>query len=340
MDKVTLIGADTAKSVFQVRGVDGSGVELFNRKLSRAKFLPFLAEQPACVVVLEACGGAHHWAREIARFGHEVRLIPPAYVKPFAKRQKSDAIDVAAICEAAVRPEMRFVPVKSEEQQARATVLRARDLLVRQRTQLINALRGLMAEFGCVVAKGAWQLGALAARLEEPSAIPDEAREPLLVMVDTIRTLEARIDGFDRQIAERVKQDADVRRLTAIPGIGPLNAVAITALAPSPEHFRRGRDFAAWVGLTPCQHSTGGKQKLGAITKMGERTIRRLLIIGAASVVNQACRRGAVPGSWLAGMLARKPRMLVIVALANKMARTAWALLAHQSDYKAPTVTA
>jgi len=341
VSEVTTIGLDLAKQVFHVHGADAWGVAMFSRRLTRAKLLGFFATQPRCLVAMEACGGAHHWGRELERLGHEVRLIAPAYVKPFVKRQKNDARDAEAICEAARRPGMRFVAVKEEAQQASAAVFRARDLLVRQRTQLINALRGLVAEYGWVAPQGRTRAAALIADIEDPGCkLPQAARDVFLVMIDQVRGLDARIEHFDREIAKRAKEDGDARRLVTIPSVGPVIATAMLALAPPAQTFRCGRDFAAWLGLTPRQRSTGGKERLGAITKAGERTLRRLLIIGASAVVRQASKRGAPQGSWLAKMLARKPRMLVTVALANKTARIIWALLAKGGVYKAPAVTA
>jgi transposase len=337
VSEVTTIGLDIAKQVFHAHGADASGVPVFSRRITRQKLIPFFASQPRCVVAMEACAGAHHWGRELIKFGHEVRLIPPAYVKPFVKRQKNDATDAQAITEAAQRPTMRFVVVKSEEQQASAAVFRARDLVVRQRTQLINALRGLLAEHGWVAPKGLFHASVMMAKIEDPSCpLPPSARDVFLLMVDSIRDQDKRIRALDREITSRARDDADARRLMTIPGIGPITATAMLALAPPPESFRNGRDFAAWLGLTPLQRSTGGKQKLGAISKMGDRTLRRLLIIGSSAVVLHAARRGAAQGSWLEQMLARKPRMLVTVALANKTARIAWAVLARQEDYRAP----
>lgn len=340
MSQVITIGLDIAKNVFHVHGADGRGAMLFSRRLTRGKLLDFFAGQPACTVALEACGGAHHWARQLQGMGHDVRLIPPAYVKPFVKRNKNDAIDAEAICEAAQRPSMRYAAIKTEEQQAAGMVFRTRDLLVRQRTQLINAIRGHLTEFGWVAPKGPSHVAVLASLLEEGeemgTSLPEAARMMLQVMKGQLEELNKQVTLLDKEIARRAREDEVARRLMTIPGIGPIAATAIIALAPPIETFRKGRDFAAWLGLVPRQHTTGGKQSLGSISKMGERTIRRLLIIGSSAVVQQASRRGAPRGSWLEQMLARKPRMLVTVALANKMARTVWALLNSRQDYRAP----
>jgi transposase len=341
MGEVSTIGMDLAKSVFQLHGADASGAVVFRKKLRRGQVLSFLAAQPSCTVAMEACSSSHHWAREISTLGHAVRLIPPAYVKPFVKRQKNDAADAEAICEAAQRPTMRFVAPKSEQAQAAALVFRARDLLVRQRTQTINALRGHLAEFGIVVAKGPSHVSQLVQAVENPDEpLPEIARPILQILIDTLHRLDEQIELLDREVAQRAKADETARRLMTIPGVGPVTAVALTALPPPAQSFRRGRDFAAWLGLTPLQHSTGGKQKLGATSKMGERTLRRLLIIGASAVLRWAARHGAPAGSWLARMLACKPPMLVRVALANKMARIVWALMAKGGTYQAPGAAA
>jgi transposase len=339
VSEVTTIGLDIAKNVFHAHGADERGHALFSKRITRGKLLDFFASQPRCIVALEACGGAHHWARELIHLGHEVRLIPPKYVKPFVKRSKNDAIDAEAICEAAQRPSMRFVAVKSEQQQAAGLVFRTRDLLVRQRTQLINAIRGHLTEYGWVAPKGPSHVAMLADLLEEDemaSSLPEAARTMFRLMLDLLGELDGKVADLDKEIARRAREDEVSRRLMTIPGIGPITATAIAALAPPAETFTKGRDFAAWLGLTPLQKSTGGKQKLGATSKMGERTLRRLLIIGSSAVVLQASKRGAPEGSWLAKMLARKPRMLVTVALANKTARIVWALLTKQEVYKAP----
>jgi transposase len=338
VSKAITIGLDIAKHVFHAHGVDARGVALFSKRISRGRVLEFFAAQSSCTVALEACGGAHHWARQLIQLGHEVRLIPPAYVKPFVKRQKNDAIDAEAICEAAQRPSMRFVAVKSEEQQAAGLVFRTRDLLVRQRTQLINAVRGHLTEYGWVAPKGPSHVAMLGGLIEEEemaSSLPEAARAMFRLMLDQLAGLNGKIADLDREIARRAREDEVSRRLMTIPGIGPISATAIAALAPPAETFTKGRDFAAWLGLTPVQRSTGGKQKLGGTSKMGERTLRRLLIIGSSAVVQQANKRGAPRGSWLEQMLARKPRMLVTVALANKMARIVWALLVKQENYRA-----
>jgi transposase len=270
-----------------------------------------------------------------------VRLIPPAYVKPYVKRQKNDMADAEAICEAAQRPTMRFVPVKSEAQQANSVVFRARDLLVRQRTQCVNALRGHLSEYGYTVPQGITHANAIIAHVEDPNtSLPESARRALAVLVATYTAIQEQVQLLDTEIARRAKADPVARRLMTIPGVGPIAATAITALVPAPEGFRVGRDFAAWVGLTPLQKSSGGKQKLGAVSKRGERSIRRLLILGASAVIRWAVRRGASKNSWLAQMLARKPTMLVTVALANKMARIVWALLVKGGVYRAPAVAA
>ena len=339
VSEAIIIGLDIAKYVFHAHGVDGRVRAIFSKRITRRKLLDFFAAQPSCTVALEACGGAHHWARLLTQLGHEVRLIPPAYVKPFVKRQKNDAIDAEAICEAAQRPSMRFVAVKSAEQQAAGLVFRTRDLLVRQRTQLINAIRGHLTEYGWVAPKGPSHVEMLADLIEEEemaNSLPAAARAMFRVMLDVLTDLSKKIADLDKEIARRAREDEVSRRLMTVPGIGPISATAIAALAPPAETFAKGRDFAAWLGLTPLQRSTGGKQKLGATSKMGERTLRRLLIIGSSAVLKQASKRGAPRGSWLEQMLARKPRMLVTVALANKMARIVWALLVKQETYRAP----
>jgi transposase len=341
MEKVSIIGLDLAKRSFQAHGALADGGVGFRKKLSREKVLGFFAEQPRCIVAMEACGSAHHWGRAIGDLGHEVRLIPPAYVKPFVKRQKNDATDAEAIAEAASRPTMRFVAVKSEGQQARAMLFRTRDLLVRQRTQLINALRGHLSEHGVVAAQGPANVKVLEEVVEDQTtSLPLLVVELARVFLDQIERLSKTISKLEKVTAREATCAETTRRLQTMPGVGPIAALAIETFAPPMDVFKRGRDFAAWLGLVPRQHSTGGKQVHGKISKMGQRDIRRLLIIGAMAVVRAALRRGAPEGSWLQRMLARKPKMLVAIALANKMARSVWAMLAKGEDFRVPTVAA
>lgn len=341
MTELSIIGLDLAKNVFQAHGAGSDGSVVFRRRLSRQQVLTFFAGQPCCTVAMEACASAHHWGRAMAALGHEVKLIPPAYVKPFVKRQKNDAADAEAITEAASRATMRFVAVKTEAQQAAAMAYRTRDLLVRQRSQIVNALRGHLAEYGVVAPVGLVHVGRLEALIEgEEGVVPEPVKSLAKMLLMQAAGLTEQIDLIEKQIRRRVHDDAAAKRLMTIPGIGPISATAITTFAPPAETFTKGRDFAAWVGLTPRQHSTGGKERLGRTSKMGQRDIRRLLIIGAMAVVRWAARKGAPEGTWLARMLAKKPRMLVAVALANRMARVAWALLRKEEDYKDPAVVA
>ena len=335
MEQASIIEIDLAKHSFQLHGAASDGSVLFRRKLTRGKVLQFVASQPRCVVAMEACASAHHWGREIQKLGHEVKLVPPIYVKPFLKRQKNDTTDAEAICEAAQRPTMSFVAVKSEAQQARGMVFRTRDLLVRQRTQTINALRGHLAEFGIVAPQGVAHLGRLAAAVEAPgTGLPEPVDELAGLLLERIADLHEKIEELERQLCACAREDEAAARLMSIPGVGPITAMALQAFAPPMESFRRGRDFAAWLGLVPRQHTTGGKPRLGRISKMGQRDLRRLLIIGAMAVVRHAIRRGGTADPWLANMLERKPRMLVAVALANRMARVAWAMMRNKEAYR------
>ena len=286
---------------------------------------------------VEACGSAHYWAREMQRLGPEVRLIAPRYVKPFIKRQKNDTADAEAIVEAALRPTMRFVEPKTEEQQARSIAFRTREQLVKQRTDAVNSLRSHRQEFGYLAPKGIGYLSRLEEVIEDPSTdLPMLARRFCREMLDHIAQLTLRINALKKTIGEVANRGATSRRLQTMPGVGPISALPIETFAPPVEQFRRGRDFAAWLGLMPRQNSSGGKQRLGKTSKMGQRDIRRLLITGAMAVVRWAARKGPPEGSWLARMLAKKPRMVVAIALANRMARGIWAMLTKQEDYRNP----
>lgn len=341
MDKVHIIGFDLAKQVFQAHGADASGATLLRRKLRRAEVLPFFRKLPSCIVAMGACGGAHHWAREISALGHEVRLVPPAYVKPFVKRGKTDAADAEAISEAAVRKSMRFVPVKSAEQQASAMVLKSRALLVRQQTQLINALRGHLSELGIVATVGMRGLAIMIAMLRDEAdlRIPRRARLALSELADQIDMIGLQIRKLERGLVEQVKEDDDLRRLTTIPGVGVMIAASIKAHVPDVEGFKSGRHFAAWLGLTPKPCSSGGKERLGGISKMGNPMLRSLLVLGAASVLRRVKANEGGP-SWLVALLGRRPFKVVAVALANKMARMIWALLSKGGVYQADRVFA
>lgn len=342
MGQATIIGIDLAKRVFQVHGAGAEGSVAFRKQVSRARLLPFLAEQPSCIVAMEACATAHDWGRRIEEAGHSVRLIPPIYVKPFVKRQKNDASDAEAIAEAASRPTMRFVAVKTQDQQARAMLFRTRDLLVRQRTQLINALRGHLAEHGIVAPQGRVNVKRLAQAIDDDrSGLPDMVREIGAVYLDQIAVLDGKVAELEKTLRSRAAQDETTARLQTMPGVGPITSMAIECFAPPMESFRRGRDFSAWLGLVPKQHSTGGRQRLGKTSKMGQRDIRRLLIVGAMATIRAAIRKGGAPeGSWLARMLERKPRKLVAIALANRMARGIWAMMTKQEDYRNPAIAA
>lgn len=334
MGETTIIGLDVAKQIFQVHGVSADGKVTVRRQLRRSQMLGFFGKLTRCVVGLEACGGSHFWAREIRALGHDVRLIPPAYVKPYVKRGKTDAVDAEAICEAVSRPTMRFVPIKTAECQAALMVLKTRDLLVRQRTQAINALRGHLAEVGIVEAKGAAKVEMLfeIIRDENDGRLPPAARTALKMLTEQIEALTERVDTLERKIVAEVRRDDTMRRLTTIPGIGPITAATIQALVPDPGAFTSGRHFAAWIGLTPKMHSSGGKERLGKISKMGNPALRSLLVVGATAVSRQV-RRGATISPWLTALLARRPAKVAAIALANKMARIAWALLTKGGEF-------
>jgi len=329
---ITTIGLDLAKYVFQVHGVDIEGNVIEKRRLRRSQVIAYFASIPRCLVGMEACATAHFWGRELARLGHEVRLMPPQYVKPYLKRGKNDAADAAAICEAVSRPSMRFVSIKTEAQQAVLVMHRARDLLVRQRTQLINAFRGHASEFGIIGAQGRWNVARLLTAIREGRAVPEPARTIIEMLASQLDAISTRIDEIDAQITAWHKANPVSQRLAAIPGIGPLIATAIAATVADPAAFRSAREFAAWVGLTPRQRSTGGKQRLGRISRQGDQYIRRLLIIGAQTTLLRSKEARANP--WIQNLLARCPRLKVAVALANKTARIAWALMAKGESYR------
>ena len=337
MNEAAIIGVDLAKNVFQLHGAAADGSVVFRKKLSRMQFARFMSGHRPCTVAMEACAGAYHWARELAGHGHRVRLIAPHYVKPFIKRQKNDAADAEAIVEAAQRPTMRFVAPKSAEQQARAIAFRTREQLVKQRTEAVNALRSHLYGFGYVAPEGIGHISRLAEVIEDPSAgIPDLGRSICRMLLEQITHLTGQINALKAKIAEMSKSAETPRRLQTMPGVGPITALAVETFAPSMEEFRRGRDFAAWLGLVPRQHSTGGKQQLGKTSKMGQRDIRRLLITGAMAVIRWASRRGSPSGSWMSRLPERKPPMVAAVALANKMARGIWAMLTRDEDYRGP----
>ena len=337
MGQVVTIGLDIAKSVFQVHGVDAEGVVVIRQKLTRARLLPFFAKLEPCLVGIEACGASHHWARELTKLGHEARLMPPSYVKPYLKRQKNDMADAEAICEAVTRPTMRFVPVKSPEQQGVMVLHRTRLVLTRQRTQLSNAIRGHMAEFGLTAAIGREGLGRLIAVILDGAdeRVTREARVCLAMLVDQLRLVNLQILENDRLIRTNARATEAGRRLMEIPGVGPLLASAMVAAVADPTAFKTGRNLAAWIGLVPRQNSSGGKERLGGITKQGDRYLRQLLVVGALAVVRYAQRNGT-RRPWLVQLLARRTPKVAAVALANKNARMIWAIMTSGERYREP----
>ena len=340
MGDITTIGLDLAKSVFQVHAVDEMGSVVMRKRLRRSQVLAFFAEIPPCLIGLEACATAHYWAREFIALGHEARLMPPNYVKAYVKRNKHDVADAEAICEAVRRPSMRFVPIKTAEQQSALMMHRARDLLVRQRTMLVNALRGHLAEFGLIEAQGLHKVAKLIAIVtdENDGRVPYIARQVLQVMINHIEDIQVRIVGLEKQVLAWHKSNPVSQRLATIPGIGPIIATAIAATVADPNTFRSGREFAAWLGLVPRQNSTGGKARLGGISKRGDSYLRRLLVNSAHTVL--LCSKAAKADPWLTSLLSRKPRLVVAVALANKTARVAWAIMSRPDIYRHAAVAA
>ncbi|WP_037371356.1 IS110 family transposase [Salipiger mucosus] len=339
MEEVTMIGIDLAKNVFQLHGATAEGQPVFRRKLTRPQFQRFMAAHPACTVAMEACPGAHYWAREMERLGHTVKMISPHYVTPYVKRQKNDAADAEAIAEAATRPHMRFVEPKSADQQSRAVVFRVRQMAIAQRTELVNALRSHLYEFGYIAPVGVRHLPKLIAMVEdERSNLPGPARPACRAILRQIESLDHEIRALDAQIAELSKESHCAELVQTMSGVGPITAMAIEAFAPPMESFKRGRDFAAWLGLVPRQNSSGGKARLGKVSKAGQHDIRRLLIVGAMSAIVGASRRGISENTWLGQLMLRKPRMLAAIALANKMARRIWAMITKGESYRDPAL--
>jgi transposase len=337
--KYKRIAIDTSKHVFTLHGVDEQERPVLRRELKRAQVAAFFGKQDATEVVLEACGGSHHWGRLLSRAGHRVRLIPPQYVKPFVKRAKNDRNDAEAINEAASRPSMRSVVVKTVDQQADGIILKHREMLVSQRTQAINALRGHATEFGVVAAKGIIKVAALLTELATDSAIPATARAMFEQMGAHIEALDQRVAAVDSELAALHKANPVSQLLAEIPGVGPLGAITM-ALTVEPGNFASARHFAAWLGLTPKEHSTGGKQRMGKISKAGNERLRQLLFVGAMSVIRFAKPGGKSASGWLLQLLERKPRKLAAVALANKMARIIWAMMARGEAYRRQPVAA
>jgi transposase len=328
------IAIDTSKAVFTLHGIDQQDRPVLRMNLRRAQVIPFFVKLPTTEIAMEACGGAHHWARELTTLGHEIHLIPPQYVKPYVKRAKNDRNDAEAICEAAGRPGMHFVPVKSVTQQAQGMVLKVRESLVGQRTLLVNTLRGHAAEFGVIAGKGLGKIGPLLVAIEQETVIPSEAKDMAVLLGRQIADLDTRIKELEVKLTAAHKANAVSRRLATIPGVGPVTALTL-AIEIDPAAFESGRHLAAWAGLTPKEHSTGGKQRMGGISRAGNERLRVLLVTGATSVIKAAMQPGSQQMTdWLRAMLLRKPRKVVAVALANKMARMAWALMARGEVYR------
>jgi len=335
MNEISIIGLDLAKQVFQVHGADKAGRCLLRKQIKRREVLRFFTELAPCIVAMEACGSAHYWARQIAKLGHEVRLVPPAYVKPYVKRGKTDRIDAEAICEAASRPGMRFVPVKTVEQQSLTTLHRSRELLIKTRT-MVNALRAHLAEFGFIAAKGIGKLPDLIKIVSEATAeaLPEMARAALSGFLEAIALINRQLDDIEKRLRAWHNANPQSKRLETAPGVGLISATALCALVPDPKLFKNGRHFAAWIGLTPRLDGTGGKTRLGRISKAGDRTLRRLFVLGATSLLKSLANKTTSLALWVQALLARRSRRAVTVALANKLARIAWAVMASGEAYR------
>ena len=334
--KTSTVGLDLAKNVFQVHAIDEAGEVLARRALRRRHVMPFFSKLAPCLIGMEACSTSHHWARELSNLGHEVKLMPPAYVKAYVKRSKTDAADAEAICEAVTRPSMRYVAIKSPEQQSVLMLHRTRDLLIRQRTQLVNMIRAQLAEFGIVLAKGIQHALRLVAQLVDGEVpdIPPLALKVMMTLAAQVHDLQARIGALEKDIVAWFRSNAVAKRLETIPGIGVITASALAATVTDPHRFTSGRQFAAWLGLTPRANSSGGKARMGRISKMGDQYLRRLLVNGMTSQ-SQSVRRNPDAHPWAAGLLRRKPAKLVAVAMANKTARIVWAVMTRDEIYRA-----
>src|ERR1700691_1616773 len=342
MQTITTIGFDIAKSVFQIHGVDAGGQVLIRRQLKRRQVLAFFQRLPSCLVGMEACASSHHWSRELQALGHTVRLMPPAYVKPYVKRQKNDMADAEAICEAVTRANMRFVPTKTFEQQSCLMLHRTRHLFIRQQTAVINSIRAHLAEFGIVAPVGRKGVTDLLRVIADSSdaRLPEVARACLVALGAQLRMLKAQILEFDRRIMAWHRSNETSKRLDEIPGVGPALATALVASVADPKAFRSGRDFSAWIGLVPKQNSSGGKDRLGSISKRGDRYLRSLFTTGALAVIRYAKTHGTKHRPWLAALLMRRPTKVAAIALANKIARMAWAMMASGQRYQEPAALA